>query len=69
LGVRVTRRLLVLLAAACLASCSQGGQSEAHHSWVLHSQVKFFSADFQVPSEALPRSAFRLSFPYIAGDL
>jgi len=64
----VIRLLFALFVVAELAGCSQGG-SEAHHGWVLHSQVKFFSADIQVPSEPLPRASFRLLFPYIAGDL
>jgi len=64
----VIRLLFVLIAVAGLVGCG-GSDPEAHHGWVLHSQVKFFSADFQVPSEPLPRSAFRLLFPYIAGDL
>ena len=60
--------LLALIAATGLASCSRG-DSEAHHGWVLHTQVKFLSPDFQVVSNPLPRSAYRLFFPYIAGDL
>ena len=31
--------------------------------------MKFLSPDFQVVSNPLPRSAYRLFFPYIAGDL
>ena len=65
---RLTRLLAVLIVAAGLAGCGRG-DSEAHHGWVLHSQVKFFSADFQVASQPLPRSAFRLLFSYIAGDI
>lgn len=64
----LTRLLWVLIGAASLAGCGQG-DSEARHGWVLHSQVRFFSADFQVASQPLPRSAFRLVFPYVAGDL
>jgi hypothetical protein len=64
----VTRLLFVLITVAGLAGCGQG-ESEAQHGWILHSQVKFLAADFQVPSDPLPRSAFRLLFPYIAGDL
>ena len=67
-GYRLIRRLLACFAFAGLASCGHGG-SEAHHGGVLHSQVKFLAADFQVASDPLPRSAFRLFFPYIAGDL
>jgi hypothetical protein len=51
-----------------VAGCGQG-VPQARHGWVLHSQVKFLAADFQVTSDPLPRSAFRLLFPYIAGDL
>jgi hypothetical protein len=65
----VTRLLFVVIAAAStLAGCGQS-ESESHHGWVLHSQIKFFSADLQVARDPLPRSAFRLFFPYIAGDL
>jgi hypothetical protein len=65
----LTRLLAVLIFAAGLAAGCGRGDSEAHHGWVLHSQVKFFSADFQVASQPLPRSAFRLLFSYIAGDI
>jgi hypothetical protein len=67
-GHGLIRVLLAFFTLAALSSCGQGG-SEAHHGWVLHSQVKFLAADFQVVSDPLPRSAFRLFFPYIAGDL
>ena len=67
-GHGLIRLLWVLVALAGLAGCGQV-DTEAHHGWVLHSQVKFFSPDFQVTSEPLPRSAFRLIFPYVAGDL
>jgi hypothetical protein len=65
----VTRLLFAVIAAAgTLAGCGQS-ESESHRGWVLHSQIKFFSADLQVARDPLPRSAFRLFFPYIAGDL
>jgi hypothetical protein len=67
-GHGLIRLLWVLVALAGLAGCGQV-DTEAHHGWVLHSQVKFFSPDFQMASEPLPRSAFRLFFPYVAGDL
>ena len=62
------RVLCALVIVVGVAGCSQD-HSENHHGWVLHSQVKFFSPDFQVASNPLPRSDFRLLFPYIAGDL
>jgi hypothetical protein len=66
----VRRALFAILAAAAgmLAGCGQG-QSGSHHGWVLHSQVGFFSEDLQAARDPLPRGAFRLFFPYIAGDL
>jgi hypothetical protein len=65
----VTRLLFVVIAAASvLAGCGQS-ESESHHGWVLHSQIRFLSADLQVACEPLPRGTFRLFFPYIAGDL
>ena len=67
-GPGLTRLLWALLAVAGLAGCGRSDPT-AHPGWVLHSQVKFFSADFQVASEPLPRSGFRLQFPYIAGDI
>jgi hypothetical protein len=70
LAGRVKTRLLVVVIAAAgtLAGCAQG-ESESHHGWVLHSQIKFFSADLQAASDPLPRGGFRLIFTYIAGDL
>ncbi|HVW70320.1 MAG TPA: hypothetical protein VHB68_15190 [Steroidobacteraceae bacterium] len=53
---------------AMLAGCGPGG-AERHPEWVLRSQVKFYSADLQAAREPLPRDAFRLFFPFIAGDL
>jgi hypothetical protein len=65
----VTRLLfLVIAAASLLAGCDQG-ESESHRGWVLHSQIQFFAPDLQVAREPLPHNAFRLFFPYIAGDL
>jgi hypothetical protein len=67
-GRGLNRLLWVLIGFASLAGCGHGDR-QARHGWVLHSQVKFFSADFQVASQPLPASAFRLVFPYVAGDL
>jgi hypothetical protein len=66
----VTRLLPVLIAVAAstLAACGQS-ESEPHQGWVLHSRLAFFSPDLQAVQDPLPRSAFRLFFPYIAGDL
>jgi hypothetical protein len=65
----VTRLLfVVMVAASVLAGCGQS-EPESHHGWVLHSQIKFLSPDLAAARDPLPRSAFRLFFPYIAGDL
>jgi hypothetical protein len=65
----VTRRLLIaVVVAAGLAACGRS-EPESHHGWVLHSQIRFFGSDLQVARDPLPRSGFRLFFPYIAGDL
>jgi hypothetical protein len=65
------RRLLFALLATTgtLAGCGQNESAEPHGGWVLHSQIEFLSPDLQVARDPLPRSAFRLFFPYIAGDL
>jgi hypothetical protein len=65
----VARLLLVVAAAASmLAGCGRT-DSESHHGWVLHSQIKFLASDLAVTRDPLPRNSFRLFFPYIAGDL
>jgi hypothetical protein len=65
---RVIRLLFVVIAlASTLAGCGQ--EPESHRGWVLHARIEFFSPDLQVAREPLPHNAFRLFFPYIAGDL
>ena len=58
----------MVAAASLVAGCGQS-ESESHHGWVLHSQIKFLATDLQVARDPLPRGSFRLFFPYIAGDL
>jgi hypothetical protein len=65
----VTRLLFAVIAAASLLAGCGRNEPESHHGWVLHSQVRFFTADLQVARDPLPRNSFRLFFPYIAGDL
>jgi hypothetical protein len=60
--------LVVVTAASMLAGCGRT-DPESHHGWVLHSQIKFLAPDLAVTRDPLPRSSFRLFFPYIAGDL
>ena len=62
------RLLLVTVAAAALAGCSQD-DSGAHHGWVLQSRIQFFGPDLQAPQPPAPSNTFRLFFPYICGDL
>jgi hypothetical protein len=65
----VTGKLFVVIAAAStLAGCAKS-EPEGHHAWVLHSKVEFLAPDLQVAREPLPHNAFRLFFPFIAGDL
>jgi hypothetical protein len=65
----VIRLLFVVIAvASTLAGCSQR-ESETRRGWVLHARIEFFSPDLQVAREPLPHNAFRLFFPFIAGDL
>lgn len=53
-----------------LVACeAQNPPPEYHPDWVIHSKVVFREADFITPRPALPQSAFRLTFQYIAGDL
>jgi len=53
---------------AALTGC--GADREPRHpEWVLRSQVVFLSGDLQSARAPLPVTAFRLQFPYIAGDL
>lgn len=61
-------RLLLVAVVAGLAGCG-AHESAPHNDWVLHSRIEFFSADLQVAQAPLPRNAFRLFFPFIAGDL
>ncbi len=67
----MTRLLLFVIAAATLlAGCGQSeSEAQAPHSWVLRSRIEFFSPDLQVVRDPLPRTGFRLFFPFIAGDL
>lgn len=54
--------------AGWLAGCGSG-DAPRHPDWVLHSRLQFYSGSLQSVREPLPRNAFRLSFPFIAGDL
>jgi hypothetical protein len=66
------RRQIIALAGVLLilVACeAQNPPPENHPQWVIHSKVVFREADLTTPREALPQSAFRLTFPYVAGDL
>ena len=65
----MTGKLFVVIAAvSTLAGCAKS-EPEGHHAWVLHSKIEFLAPDLQVAREPLPHNAFRLFFPFIAGDL
>ena len=70
---KLTRRLLYLIGAAgllLLASCEPpAAPVENHPQWVIHSKVSFVEPDLTTAREPLPLGAFKLSFPYVAGDL
>lgn len=57
---------VLLILVACEA---QNPPPENHPQWVIHSRVEFLTSDLSSPRPPLPLSAFRLTFPYVAGDL
>jgi len=57
---------VMLILVACEA---QNAPPETHPQWVIHSKVVFKESDLTTAREALPLGAFRLTFPYVAGDL
>jgi hypothetical protein len=65
----VIRLLFVVIAVGSKLAGLGQGVSESHRGWVLHSRIEFFSSDLQVTRQPLPHNAFRLFFPFIAGDL
>jgi hypothetical protein len=53
-----------------LVACGQAGAlHEEHPDWVIRSKVVFVSPDLSTPRQPMTLDTFRLSFPYIAGDL
>jgi hypothetical protein len=56
-------QLALLLAAA---GCSR---TEQHPDWVIRARLVFMSEDLSSERPPLPPTRFRLSFPYIAGDI
>jgi hypothetical protein len=62
--IALTCALLIL--AACEAPSPP---PETHPQWVIRSRVAFLANDLTTAREPLPLSAFRLTFPYITGDL
>lgn len=64
------RLILGFCALLWLAACEPpAAPVENHPQWVIHSKINFVEADLTTAREALPLSAFKLSFPYVAGDL
>jgi hypothetical protein len=69
-GASVSGRIALMAALLTLTCCDRMGSHASHHpDWVIRSKVVFLSADLGSERAALPLSQFRLSFPYIAGDL
>jgi hypothetical protein len=65
----MTRSLLALAVVVIgLCGCGQA-QRKRIPQWVIHSRVMFLSEDLRSEREPLPLNAFRLWFPYVAGDL
>ena len=64
-GVRRGALAAVLVLTAC---APRDADRERHPEWVIRSQLIFVSQDLQT-LRPLPLKAFRLLFPYIAGDL
>jgi hypothetical protein len=60
-------QLALVLTLLTLAGCNQVDPDRPE--WVIHCQLVFLSEDFSRPREPLPAGQFRLSFPYIAGDI
>jgi hypothetical protein len=66
------RRLLIALCGTLmlLAACEpETPPVENDPQWVIRSRVSFVGSDLATPRDALPLSSFRLTFPYVAGDL
>lgn len=67
-----SKRQLIALAGVLLflVACeAQNPPPEYHPDWVIHSKVEFLTTDLASSRPALPVSAFRLTFPYVSGDL
>jgi hypothetical protein len=65
-------RLLPLLGGALmlLSACEPPDAPLPRHSqWVIHSKVRFVADDYVTLRDPLPLSDFRLTFPYVSGDL
>jgi hypothetical protein len=66
------KRQLIAAAGALLilAACEPPAPPvENHPQWVIRSKVSFVDADLATAREPLPLPAFKLSFPYVSGDL
>jgi hypothetical protein len=71
---RSSRYGAALLTYCCgvLASsgCHPGDHAAEHRAdWVIHSRLVFTAADLRTPRPAAPLASFRLSIPYVIGDL
>lgn len=71
-GAAGRARRLILCAALLLGltACEPpAAPVENHPQWVIRSKLSFVESDLSTPREPLPLNAFKLSFPYVAGDL
>jgi len=72
-GARLTKghamRLALSLAMELLVGGCSSEDRPPHPGWVIHSKVVFLTADLAQARPAPAQSQFRVTFPYVTGDL